>query len=246
MRSIKCILFLALSLQTVQAADSLSVSSGPYQTAVVELYTSEGCSSCPPADRWLDQLIQLPTGELDVLALAFHVDYWDHLGWKDQFASPRYSARQRELGRFNRQQTIYTPGFFVDGREIRGTSNILASIRRTNRTSASVDLELKSHIDNGQLRMQLTSRDNSRQNPRVQFVLFEDNLSTRVDRGENAGHQLSHQRVVRYLSPPINLQPELSHDIRLDPAWKRNDLGIAALVTTPEHLYLQAVYTGLD
>ena len=94
--------------------------------------------------------------------------------------------------------------------------------------------------------MQLTSRDNSRQNPRVQFVLFEDNLSTRVDRGENAGHQLSHQRVVRYLSPPINLQPELSHDIRLDPAWKRNDLGIAALVTTPEHLYLQAVYTGLD
>ena len=246
MPMLKFFLFLTLSLQTVGAADSLSASSGPYQTAVVELYTSEGCSSCPPADRWLAQLIRLPTSELDVLALAFHVDYWDYLGWKDEFASPRYTARQRELGQVNRQQTVYTPEFFVDGREIRGSGNILESIRQTNRTVASVDLALELDIDAGQLQLQLTSRDNSRQNPRVQFVVFEDHLSTQVERGENSGHQLSHQRVVRYLSPPIKLQPELRHGIKLDPGWKKHDLGIAALVTTAEHLYLQAVYARLD
>ena len=129
---------------------------------------------------------------------------------------------------------------------MRGTGNILESIRQVNRREASVDLELRLNIESGQLRLQLTSLDKSGHNPQVQFVVFEDHLSTQVERGENSGHQLSHLRVVRYLSPPIKLQPELRHDIKLDPGWKKHDLGIAALVTTAEHLYLQAVYARLD
>ena len=103
------------------AAETLTVVSGQQQTAVVELYTSEGCSSCPPADQWLEALIQIPRDELDVLALAFHVDYWDYLGWKDRFGSPRHTSRQRQLGANNNQRSIYTPEFFVDGIEARGT-----------------------------------------------------------------------------------------------------------------------------
>ncbi|NNE62941.1 MAG: DUF1223 domain-containing protein, partial [Gammaproteobacteria bacterium] len=71
---------------SVSASETITVNSQSNKTAVVELYTSEGCSSCPPADRWLEALIATASGELDVLALAFHVDYWDYIGWKDRFA----------------------------------------------------------------------------------------------------------------------------------------------------------------
>jgi len=83
------------------AADPIVVNSGERQTAVLELYTSEGCSSCPPADRWLSTLVGTAQPELDVLALAFHVDYWNYLGWKDRFSSADYTKRQRELGANN-------------------------------------------------------------------------------------------------------------------------------------------------
>ncbi len=239
-------LLLTLLLPTALAASSITVNSGPKQTAVVELYTSEGCSSCPPADNWLAQLVQLPEDELDVLALAFHVDYWDYLGWRDEFASPRFSQRQRELGKVNRQSTIYTPEFFVDGRETRGSNNILTNIRQANRTPASVDLELMLDVDDENLKLMLTSQDNSGQNPLVQFVVYENELSNRVKRGENAGRELKHQRVVRYLSPQYRLKSELRHDIKLDPEWQRQQLGIAALVTSAERQYLQAVHSPLQ
>ena len=79
------------------AVEKITTLSNGQQTALVELYTSEGCSSCPPADRWFQALIELPREEVDVLALAFHVDYWDYLGWKDRFGSPKNTSRQRHL-----------------------------------------------------------------------------------------------------------------------------------------------------
>ena len=82
---------------------------------VVELYTSEGCSSCPPADRWLSTL----NGRPGVLALAFHVTYWDHLGWNDRFATAEGTARQRALARAAGQPSIYTPQVRVNGRDLR-------------------------------------------------------------------------------------------------------------------------------
>ena len=99
------------------AGEPISVNSNQHQTAVLELYTSEGCSSCPPADRWLEKLVTTPQADLDVLALAFHVDYWNYLGWEDRFSSPAYTKRQRVLGANNQQRTIYTPEFFVLNRE---------------------------------------------------------------------------------------------------------------------------------
>ena len=120
---LRILLLTALFSLPAYAGDPIVISSGDKQTAVVELYTSEGCSSCPSADRWLSRLIELPEDEGDVLALAFHVDYWDYLGWKDRFSSAAYTSRQRQLGANNLQRTIYTPEFFVNGMEARGSNN---------------------------------------------------------------------------------------------------------------------------
>jgi len=134
------------------AGDPIVVSSGDKQTAVVELYTSEGCSSCPSADRWLSRLIEVPKDELDVLALAFHVDYWDYLGWKDRFSSAANTRRQRQLGTNNQQSTIYTPEFFVNGREVRGSNNILQKIQQANQQQSPIDLKLTVSRDTVSLR----------------------------------------------------------------------------------------------
>jgi len=226
-----------------QADNRIVVNSSANQTAVVELYTSEGCSSCPPADRWLNQLIQTPKSDLDVLALAFHVDYWDYIGWKDEFASPKYTDRQRRLARINQQSSIYTPEFFVGGLEARGTLSILDKIKQTNKSTSPIDLTLSIQMDNEQYMLELTSQTGVNQDYKVQFVIFEDNLSNQVERGENAGRKLSHQRVVRSLSPTIDFVSPVNYSVQKKPDWLTDNQGVAALVTTGDEEYVQSVFT---
>src|SRR6185369_14864999 len=90
------------------AASSCEAVSGPQVTPVIELYTSEGCSSCPPADRWLSQL-KTAAAQGRVVAQAFHVGYWDYIGWVDRFASPANTAKQKQVASLNRLSSIYTP-----------------------------------------------------------------------------------------------------------------------------------------
>ena len=101
----------ALPNPTLAAAPACSARSGALAPTVVELYTSEGCNSCPPADRWLSRLKADPA----VVALAFHVDYWDRLGWKDRFASPLYTQRQAQQQSISGARFSYTPQVIVDG-----------------------------------------------------------------------------------------------------------------------------------
>ena len=96
-------------------ADACEVRSGPVAPVVVELYTSEGCDSCPPADRWLSGL----KGREGVVALAFHVDYWDRLGWADRFASPAHTQRQQQRQRLSGARFIYTPQVIANGMDWR-------------------------------------------------------------------------------------------------------------------------------
>ena len=104
----------------VATAEDLEFSSGSERATILELYTSEGCSSCPPADRWLSQLKSDPGLWRDVIPLAFHVDYWDYIGWKDEFAREEYSARQRRYAWEGNANSVYTPGMFRNGTEWRG------------------------------------------------------------------------------------------------------------------------------
>jgi len=112
-------LLLAFLMTLPVAAAAINFSSGDARTTLLELYTSEGCSSCPPADRWLSQLKDDPRLWRTLFPVAFHVDYWDYLGWRDAFAKAEYSARQRNYADHDYAATVYTPGFFHNGREWR-------------------------------------------------------------------------------------------------------------------------------
>jgi hypothetical protein len=110
---------MALNLSNL-AAEPIRLQSTEEQVDLLELYSSEGCSSCPPAESWLSGLKKSPKLWRDLVPIAFHVDYWDSLGWKDTFASKEFSARQREYADHWRSQSVYTPGFVFNGREWRG------------------------------------------------------------------------------------------------------------------------------
>jgi len=241
-------LILLLSLLSLPAfgAEPIVVNSGDRQTAVLELYTSEGCSSCPPADRWLSKLVTTAQQDIDVLALAFHVDYWDYLGWKDRFSSADYSKRQRELGANNLQRTIYTPEFFVNGKEARGAGKILAMIQQANQQAVPLNLQMTVARDKSELVVTVRAPAPRDTVGPVQhrYLVYENNLSSDVKRGENSGEVLHHQQVVRYMSPAQGLQVENQHRIVIDPEWRSENIGVAVLVTSPgERHYLQAVHT---
>src|SRR5688572_1610666 len=113
-----------LSLETPSALDAFRLQSPAQQVHLLELYTSEGCSSCPPADRWLSDLKDDPGLWKNFVPVAFHVDYWDHLGWKDKFARAAHTSRQRRYADEWGANTVYTPGLVLDGAEWRSRERL--------------------------------------------------------------------------------------------------------------------------
>ena len=230
------------------AGEKITATSNGQQTAVVELYTSEGCSSCPSADKWLASLIEVPKDELDVLALAFHVDYWDYLGWKDRFGSPKNTKRQRQLGANNHQGSIYTPEFFVDGMEARGTRKVLQKIRSANQQQAGIQLKLVISKSSDELQLELQSDSLKTDNKSLQhrYFVYENELMSDVKRGENSGERLFHQQVVRYMSSALKLKDFNHHSISINPEWRLDNIGVAALVTSAGNEdYLQVVHSPI-
>jgi len=234
------IVVLCTLTRTGLADQPVTLKTTPFQTAVVELYTSEGCSSCPPAERWLEELITIPRHQLDALVLEFHVDYWDYIGWKDPFASADYTTRQRHLAKQNRQRSVYTPEFFVNGIETRGTGNVIKKIQAANATPAPVQLELSAAVHNRQLELELSNQLPSDQSIVVNLVIFENHLSSTVTRGENRGKQLNHQRVVRLFSPARPAKPEMTYTVPLSSDWVHQNLGFGILFSNQEGEYIQA------
>lgn len=246
---IRFLLISTLFVAPAYALERLSVTSSQQQTAVVEFFTSEGCSSCPPADKWFEAMVQLPSDEIDVLGLAFHVDYWDYLGWKDRFGSPRHTARQRQLGANNLQRSIYTPEFFVNGVEARGTRKVLEKVRSSNQKKATIQMELSVTKLSDSLQLELrSSRATTETEPlQHQFFVYENELTTDVRRGENAGEKLRHQHVVRFMGPELLLKEVNQFRIKIDSDWQLDKIGVAALVTSPgKDIYLQAVHTSIS
>ncbi len=164
---------------------------------VVELYTSEGCSSCPPADELLFELRDRP----GVIALAFHVDYWDYLGWKDRFARPDYTMRQRAYARALGSPMVYTPQLVVDGQvHVVGSNRtaVNSAIQRAEARSAMVEIDL-SWTDDRSLVISIPA-SSWRGKATIWFVRYADQDESRVTSGENAGRTLLHANVVEQLT----------------------------------------------
>ncbi len=162
---------------------------------VVELFTSQGCSSCPPADALLGELAEQP----GLLALSFHVDYWDYIGWKDPFASAQYTQRQRDYAASLNLRYVYTPQIVIDGRhDIVGSHR--REVTRTIQKAAKTPAEVKVTLDaeNGG-RAMLSAGKAPQGGATVWLVMFDDSHSTEVARGENRGRELRDSNVVREL-----------------------------------------------
>jgi hypothetical protein len=175
------------------AADTCSAKSGTTVPAVVELYTSEGCNSCPPADRWLSTL----KGRDGVVALAFHVDYWDRLGWKDLFASAEFTARQAAQQASNGARFSYTPQVVVDGRDRTDWSR--ATVPASARSPAAVDVVLAHQGD--RFVATVTPAPGAPQRLAAYWAVTEQGHVTAVKAGENEGATLHHDFVVRDYEP---------------------------------------------
>ena len=119
MQLTKTICLALLLTSYVSVAKNIQFASGNYQNTLIELYTSEGCSSCPPADKRLSLLKNHPKLFSEIVPIAFHVDYWDYIGWQDKFANPKYSNRQRQYYQQNGISSVYTPEIIKNGKEDR-------------------------------------------------------------------------------------------------------------------------------
>ncbi len=182
----------ALVPVAASAASTCTARSGATVPAVVELYTSEGCSSCPPAERWLSTL----KGRDDVVALAFHVDYWDGLGWKDRFSQPQFTQRQNATQRTSGARFAYTPQVLLDGRDQRDWPALAPSALR-GKSPATVALEL-AHDANG-LALTVSPGAGAPAKLSGYVAVVDDGLQTRVGAGENRGATLREDGIVREL-----------------------------------------------
>lgn len=207
--------------------------SGNQQVLLLEMYSSQGCSSCPPAEKWVNKLTSSKDLWKQFIPVVFHVDYWDYLGWKDPFSHPAFSNRQAELKRQGLIRSVYTPGFTLNGREWRGWFSG-KSLPNFIQPAGNLVVELK--------KQQLTARY-SEFDPkqRLNIALLGFNLTTSVTAGENHRRLLEQEFVVldyQKISPENGLW---TGTLRLD-EFADNQLGVAAWVTQENSLKpIQAV-----
>jgi hypothetical protein len=221
------------------------------RVAVVELFTSQGCSSCPPADRLLSKLSQDARYQGKVIPLSFHVDYWNYIGWTDPFSSARWSDRQKAYaGRVFHSNRIYTPQVVVNGRaecvgnsegEVLGkVSDALAA-----EPAGRVSLALDPPTPDGHLRVKIgakLARAAGAGDLDVWVAVFQSNLATEVKAGENASRLLKNDRVVRRLEKAFTLPAAAGSEksgelvLGIDKRWKTDDLGVVAFLQDPATL----------
>ena len=223
------------------AAPDCTVRSGPNTAALIELYTSEGCSSCPPADQWLSSFARARRSAL-VVPIAFHVSYWDYIGWKDAYAEPRYGERQRERAKASGAAMVYTPQVMVGGRDFREWSSeaeVERKVAALNRATPRAQIETRATVQpDGRLRV--SARASLAPSARaadaaLQLAIAQNGLASRVTAGENRGEHLRHDFVVRDFRTYTRSAPgdtEIAADAVLAPGvgWDLERLSVIAFV----------------
>jgi len=177
-----------------------------FPKGVVEVFTSQGCSSCPPADEFVTSIYR----DKDILALAWHVDYWDYLGWKDTFAKPDHANRQRRYARSFRENQIYTPQAVINGRSHTVGSRaakIQASLKKYNSQNMGLSVPIKATLIDDVLDIEI-SNDVKIGKATLWMVYFEDQKLVKVERGENRGKELVYSNIVRDIELVGMMEPD--------------------------------------
>jgi len=233
------VLIFAAAPQPLRGADAGSGSRTP---VLVELFTSEGCSSCPPADRFLEKLDGQPIQGAEMIVLSEHVDYWNHIGWKDPYSSSFYSQRQSAYANRFGLDGVYTPQMVVDGAtEFVGSNSGLADKAfqkalgfpklpvRLSSISADVSNTLHAHLETGALASSFGPREAD-----VYVAVALNRAESQVSAGENAGHRLAHVSVVRSLTRVGALKQGqvFAQDVqlKLDPGSNSSGLRLIAFI----------------
>lgn len=207
------LVFLGLAMASPGWA-ACSVASGERTTALVELYTSEGCNSCPPADRWLSGLGERGYVPSRVVPLFLHVDYWDYIGWKDPYAKPEFSGRQRKMTQLQRLAFVYTPQVMLQGQDFRAWRGpgFDAALARINAQPARARIALGiervgSDAMTVDVQAELLDRKHLK-DAALYLASYENRLSSTVTAGENSGRTLKHDFVVLEWQGPLDLGPQ--------------------------------------
>jgi hypothetical protein len=213
--------------------------SGSHTAALVELYTSEGCSSCPPADRWLSGLGAQGQVPERVVPLSLHVDYWDYIGWKDPYAKREFALRQRKLTQLQRLALVYTPQVMLQGRDFRrwGTPAFEAAVAQINARPAQAQITLAVRASDAaaiEVEASAALRDPERGGAAALYLAaYQNRLLSAVDAGENRGRVLRHDYVVLEWVGPLEFAAgNLSTRLRLPllPKARAEDSGVVAFV----------------
>jgi hypothetical protein len=215
----------------------------PPRPVIVELFTSEGCSSCPPADALLKELSeQQKMNGVQVVALEEHVDYWNHLGWKDPYSAAEFSQRQSEYAQVFGTDGVYTPQMVVDGQsELVGSRSLAAreAIQKAaNRPKAEIVLVGGANSSAGkpafEVQIKTLEGISVRGETELWVAVTEKGLQTDVKAGENSGETLKHAAVVRSLRKIDTLRNPVGYDrqiqVAIDPGWKKENLAVVAFL----------------
>ncbi len=236
-----CLSLATALLPSSSYAFECTAESSEQRVALLELYTSEGCNSCPPADRWLNGLRGRGVGPQQVVPLAFHVDYWDYIGWKDRFAQPLFSQRQRLIAGRNQASFIYTPQFVLDGKDYRQPwrrGDLGKQLRSINKDAAKVSISASQQHKENVLNVSIEGRNLDIRSAHLFVALYQNRLHSEVKAGENAGKKLYHEFVVRELKGPFPIAPgqSLRNELKFDLALYGNapSLGLAVFAEEPD------------
>jgi hypothetical protein len=233
-------------------AQSCSKQSPAHRVALLELYTSEGCSSCPPADKFVSGLRASGISADQAVLLSMHVDYWDYIGWKDVFSKSIITERQRWLTRANGGKVNYTPEVFMAGQELRGgpsgwRTGVPETVKRLNKQVAEANINISlGDIKAGNLAVEVNA--NAKQKGKLFVALVENNLTTDIKAGENSGVVLKHDFVVREWLGPIDLtgnsndtKAKFSSQVPIPKNANLKNVGVSAFIQNEKGEVLQAL-----
>ncbi len=217
---------------------SKTFESSETQGSLLELFTSEGCSSCPPAEKWLSAIKSNPDLWKKIVPVAFHVDYWDRLGWRDRSAKPEFTSRQQQYAAIWGGDSVYTPGFVVNGREWRnwfGSNSMPASSTRVGVLRVSLG-------DGGKLTAAFVPETIQPRALTLNVAVLGNNLESDVKHGENSGRKLRHDFVVLDLikADMVNESKRWTGSIALPTQWSAEKPGAVAAWVTENGIPIQA------